>query len=286
MNERCRHLRALDIALALAAAGLPVFPCTAQKIPCIAKANGGNGFKDASLDPARIRELWALAGAAAKLCGVPTGSASGFDALDIDPRHGGDRWETRRAAQLGKTRIHSTLSGGRHYLFRHADGVRNGAGKLAPGIDVRGEGGYVIMPPSPGYSVIHDAEIVDWPPWLLWQVLKAVEPPPRPEPSAYVAPAAVTDKRIEAFIRAALDAVAAAQDGSKHYTLRNAALQIGGVAGRIGLGDTEAVAMLIAALPSAKSWDNARRTAAWGITEGRKRPIVLPDRPFEWRRSA
>ena len=80
--------------------------------------------------------------------------------------------------------------------------------------------------------------------------------------------------------------MAAAQDGSKHYTLRNAALQIGGVAGRIGLGDTEAVAMLIAALPSAKSWDNARRTAAWGITEGRKRPIVLPDRPFEWRRSA
>ena len=66
--------------------------------------------------------------------------------------------------------------------------MRDGAGKLAPGIDVRGEGGYVIMPPSPGYSVIHhrdllgdganparhltrphhhDAEIVDWPPWLL-----------------------------------------------------------------------------------------------------------------------
>ena len=83
------------------------------------------------------------------------------------PRHGGDRWETRRAAQLGKTRIHSTLSGGRHYLFRHADGVRNGAGKLAPGIDVRGEGGYVIMPPSPGYSVIHHRD------------LRAMEPTPR-----------------------------------------------------------------------------------------------------------
>ena len=105
MNERCRHLRALDIALALAAAGLPVFPCTAQKIPCIAKANGGNGFKDASLDPARIRELWALAGAAAKLCGVPTGSASGFDALDIDGAHDhaqsvADHAALRQAAEL------------------------------------------------------------------------------------------------------------------------------------------------------------------------------------------
>ena len=88
-------------------------------------------------------------------------------ASGCDPRHGGDRWETRRAAQLGKTRIHSTLSGGRHYLFRHADGVRNGAGKLAPGIDVRGEGGYVIMPPSPGYSVIHHRD------------LRAMEPTPR-----------------------------------------------------------------------------------------------------------
>ncbi len=108
--------------------------------------------------------------------------------------------------------------------------------------------------------------------------LTATEPPPRPAPSRYAAPANVGDVRIERFIRAALDAVAAAQDGAKHFALRNASLQIGGVAARAGLSDATAIEMLIAALPSARNWDLARRTAAWGLSEGRKRPIALPDR--------
>jgi hypothetical protein len=49
------------MALALAATGLPVFPCNADKRPAIPKAKGGNGFHDASTDPDRIRELWDLA---------------------------------------------------------------------------------------------------------------------------------------------------------------------------------------------------------------------------------
>ena len=57
----------LDIALALAASGTPVFPCNADKRPAIPKAKGGNGFHDASTDPDRIRELWDLAGPAATI---------------------------------------------------------------------------------------------------------------------------------------------------------------------------------------------------------------------------
>ena len=108
-------LSSLDIALALAATGLPVFPCTADKKPAIPRAKGGNGFHDASTDPDWIRELWDLAGAAGQLVGVPTGSASGFDVLDIDPRHGGDAWEIENSDRLGETRMHSTPSGGRHW---------------------------------------------------------------------------------------------------------------------------------------------------------------------------
>jgi hypothetical protein len=146
----------LEIALNIAASGVPVFPCSALKRPSIGKDKGGNGFHDASTDPDRIRELWQLAGPAAQLIGAPTGAASGMDALDIDPRHGADDWRTANIHQLPETRVHATMSGGEHWFFRHVDGVRNGASKVAPGIDVRGSGGYVIMPPSTGYAVIHE----------------------------------------------------------------------------------------------------------------------------------
>ena len=135
-------------------------------------------------DPDRIREMWEQAGPAAKLVGVPTGRASGFDVLDVDPRHNGDAWEIENSDRLGETRMHSTPSGGRHYLFHHADGVRNiQDGKtIAPGIDVRGQGGYVCFPPSGGYSVIHDVDIAPWPDWLLPLVRKIAKPTPSPDP--------------------------------------------------------------------------------------------------------
>jgi hypothetical protein len=59
------------------------------------------------------------------------------DALDIDPRHGGDVWYAANLSRLPRTRTHQTRSGGLHILFDHADGVRSSAGKIAPGIDVR-----------------------------------------------------------------------------------------------------------------------------------------------------
>lgn len=267
----------LAIALELAADGLPVFPCNAHKKPAIAKAKGGNGFRDASTDPDRIRELWRLAGNAAQLVGVPTGAASGRDILDIDPKNNGTAWEQDNADRLDETRIHQTPSTGRHYVFHHADGVRNSTSKLAPGVDVRGEGGYAIHPPSAGYKAISDAEIADWPDWLLALVRKASEPPPRPEP--YTAPAEISDKRIEAFVRRELDRVAGARDGEKHTKLRDASLQIGGIQHLAHLTDTEATQLLIAALPATvRDWDNARRTIAWGLAEGRKRPIALEER--------
>jgi hypothetical protein len=277
----------LTIALDLAATGLPVFPCGGDKRPAIPKPRGGNGFKDASTDPRRVREMWDIAGLSARLVGVPTGAASGFDALDFDPRHGSGDWRAAHIHRLLETRVHLTPSGGEHWLWRHVDGVTNSASKIAPGVDVRGDGGYVIMPPSPGYQIIREADVSGWPWWLLRIILNAAEPPPRPAPSGYTAPPTVTDRRIEAFVRAALDAVAAARDGEKHYRLRNAALQLGGIAARADLDDATATTMLIVALPGARNWDAARKTIAWGLAEGRKRPITLPDREHaEWRRRA
>ncbi len=265
-----------DAALALAAARLPTFPCNANKVPCISKRDGGNGFHDATTDPATIRRMCGHRGT--KLIGVPTGPASGLNILDVDPRHRGDAWECAHADRLPETRMHRTQSGGRHYVFRHALGLGSSQGRIARGVDVRAEGGYAIWPPSPGYSIISDVEPVDWPVWLL-DLARRPEPTPSPPPSS--APTEpISSKRLEAYVESVLAGVRCAVDGMKHIRLRDAALAIGGVAAEAGLSDETAIARLLDALPrTVRDWTLARRTAVWALEQGRAKPITLEDWP-------
>src|SRR5262245_17292911 len=115
--------------------GLPRFPCGEGKRPLTAK-----GFYGARRD-------WQGDGGW-PLVGVPTGSASGFDVLDIDAA--GVDWYRREFDALPFTRAHETRSVGLHLLFRHAEGLRCSTGKIARGVDVRGDGGYVIWWPREG----------------------------------------------------------------------------------------------------------------------------------------
>jgi hypothetical protein len=266
-------MNAMPIALTLAARGWPVFPCNAEKKPSISKREGGRGFHDATRDPDAIRRMFSRRSAV--LVGVPTGEASGVDVLDIDPRHGGHLWEACNRHRLPETRIHETMSGGRHWLFIHVPGVRNSASKqgLASGVDVRGEGGYCIVPPSAGYRVIADAAIAHWPDWLLQPGL--VLPRPMPARSAHNAHhEAVPEERLQAIIDRALDRVRRAPDGQKHYTLRNMALLLGGIAVEAGLSDADLTERLLKALPDGvKDGEAARKTAEWGLENGRGNPL-------------
>ena len=258
------------------AVGMPVFPCSANKQPCIARKDGGKGLKDATTDLPEIERMFAHRNA--KLIGVPTGEASGWDALDLDYRHGARAFEEANRHRMPETRVHETQSGGRHLIFLHAPGVRNTASKIAPGVDVRGWGGYIIAPPSPGYRVISDAEPVHWPDWLLEMVLPApvdLQPRPVAEPRQPVA-----SKRIDALIGIVLEKVRTAPDGAKHFTLRNQAIVLGGLQHLGGFSDGEALTWLMDALPaSAKDRRLAKETAAWGLENGKLRPIELEDRP-------
>lgn len=74
---------------------------------------------------------------------IPTGVLSNLTVVDIDPKNGGTD-ETFNKLVTVKSK---TGSGGWHYFFKHENGVQNHAG-IQPGIDIRGEGGYVIVPPS------------------------------------------------------------------------------------------------------------------------------------------
>lgn len=139
--------------------GLPVFPCRPDKKPYTQ-----NGFKDATKNIEQISAMFELHGDA--LIGVPTGSASKLLVIDIDP--GGKDWYLENFARLSPSRIHHTPRG-YHLVYRMpAMDIRGSVGQLAPGVDVRGNGGYAIWWAAHGYESIGDLEDLAEPPqWLL-----------------------------------------------------------------------------------------------------------------------
>ena len=123
-----------------------------------------HGFYDAVTDAAGIEKLWRAT--PGDLIGVPAGII--FDCLDIDAKHStAHTWWNKHRHDIPATRAHRTRSGGLHILFSANAAVPCSAGKLAPGVDTRGLGGYIIWWPAAGYSVLTDAPLAPWPEWLL-----------------------------------------------------------------------------------------------------------------------
>jgi putative DNA primase/helicase len=143
----------LDFALEFARRAWPVFPCKQNnKAPWIS-----GGLNSASTDPEIIRQWWTNWPRA--MIGVPMGSRSGVWAIDPDPpKKEGDPdgrvvWADllKKHGALPATHVESTPRGGQHVLFKWDPErpVTNSPGALkGQSIDVRGEGGYVIVAPS------------------------------------------------------------------------------------------------------------------------------------------
>lgn len=109
-----------------------------------------NGLSDGSTEETTIRAWWQRF--PTSNIGIVTGAVSGIIVLDIDPRHYGDdalQELEERNGPLPRTVEVVTGSGGRHIYFRHP-GIRIpcSSGQIGEGIDVRGDGGYVVAPPS------------------------------------------------------------------------------------------------------------------------------------------
>ena len=73
--------------------------------------------------------------------GIATGAPTGFFALDVDPKNGGKDNLAKLKAEHGDLpdTVEQVTGGGWHYLFKHVNGVACSAGKLAPGLDIRGD---------------------------------------------------------------------------------------------------------------------------------------------------
>ncbi|WP_167525714.1 VapE domain-containing protein [Cupriavidus oxalaticus] len=135
----------LQAALDFAVRGWAVFPLKPEeKIPLTQ-----HGFKDATTDPATIRQWWTQWPDAN--IGIATGCTSGLLVLDIDVKDGAAGAETLQQLESEhgglQTRRVQTPSGGQHLYF-NSGGDIGSRGKLLPGLDVRAEGGYVVAPPS------------------------------------------------------------------------------------------------------------------------------------------
>ena len=265
-------------AFRLTLRGLAVFPLApGAKVP----PAGSHGCHDATIDCDVARARWARTPTAN--IGAATGRKSGIWVLDVDPRHGGDMALAELEIEHGPLPLTieaSTPSGGRHLYWRwnaEEPEIRNSTARVASGVDVRGEGGSVVVPPSVladgrGYRWVKNGArgFTDAPEWL---VALALPPPPParldPKPlsgdvSAYIG----------AAVAAELRELEAAREGRRNDALNRASFALAGFVKAGALPEDWAQAQLEAraaaiGLPATE----ARRTIESGFAAAQPRSI-------------
>lgn len=121
---------------------------------------------------------------------IACGKRSGIVVLDVDAGHGGYESLTvlfEKYGPLPTTPVSKTGSGGEHIFFKHPGiEIRNSAGKLGKGLDIRGDGGYVVAPPSihPNGNAYQwevrpsETPLADMPEWMI-ELLREKNPQPQ-----------------------------------------------------------------------------------------------------------
>jgi hypothetical protein len=239
------RLNLLGEALRLAADGFRCFPCRENKAPATP-----HGFTDATNDVVALRRLWLEYGYPGALVGVATGPRSGIDALDIDSE--ARAWWAENRNRLPATRTHRTRSGGLHLFFLADLRWRCSAGKIAPGVDVRAAGGYVIWWPAAGLPVLRDSPISPWPSWLY------PPEPRRPNANDRLNPVPGLSHYAEAALDSACRRILAASDGVQEATLNGEAFAIGTLAGAGAIPEAFARRALLWAAAQIPSFDPRR----------------------------
>jgi RecA-family ATPase len=240
----------MSAALQYAERGIPVFPCGSNKRPRTA-----HGFKDASTDPVQIRRWWQEFPDA--LIGMPTGERTGIDVLDID-----DAAEFAEACDLDLSSYTTVKTRkGCHKWFRRDPAFpMKSRVRAMPGADTRGDGGYVIVPPSRHeageYLFEHHAPPKPMPEALRERLAE------RPGKAKAMAPSPPADGYCSAYGAKALQAecelVRNAPNGEQEFRLNAAALKIGALVAGGELDRSGARERLLAAAVQMEDFDPAR----------------------------
>jgi hypothetical protein len=287
--DRALVRAALDAVLR----GWHVFPCAVGgKRPALR----GNWQDLATTSPDQVREWWARAPYNIGIACGPSGLVvidldlprdDAGDDLDDDgalfPLSGADRL-SRLAREHGErypggTYVVDTPSGGCHLYFSvTGERARNSAGSLAPHIDVRAGGGYVVGAGSlvggQAYTARNGArEPALLPSWLGRLVAEAPVALPVPAPRLPVADLAQGRAYAMAALRAETSRVAAAVPGTRNDTLNRAAFSLGQLVAAGLLPPVPVITGLIsAAMHAGLAEEEAIRTVRSGMTGGARKP--------------
>lgn len=242
----------------------------------------------ASTDPAVIAGWWDTWSDAN--VGVVTGARSGLVVLDIDPRNGGHESLAKleeRVGVLPGTAMVITGSDGLHKYYRHpgpgvkVKSVSKAFGREFPGIDVKGDGGQVVAPPSihpdgPRYrwsgdvsGLLHGDVAGYLAPWPAEQLAPVLSPPPPPPPPRTERPRRDRTGQADATLLGLLTVVFEAPEGERNRALHWAACRVGEHV-VTGLLDSRAVDALHSAGRQAGLTDReTRATVRSGLRRGR-----------------
>ena len=259
----------LDAALRLAREGVAVFPVGPDKAPLVT-----GGFHSASTV---LKEIRAWTGWDTE--GVMIGCQPAKDqvVIDVDPRNGGDNTLALFPA-LPRTRTTKTRSDGRHYWLTIEPGTEM-RGKLGPGIDVKRHGkGYVVIPPSAGYSYVVKGRLAKCPAWLLDELrVERNFTPGEAATSPRYFPFQTGTAYGEAALRNGLQELTDAGEGGRHETLNKVAFSLGMLAAGGELDpDKTCEAILAAAVDTGLDEDDAVDVLRRGWFAGVKQPRSAP----------
>lgn len=160
--------KVLNAALEYRDLGFSILPIQVDKRPYVAWER----FQREKPDPELIKEWWKKYPNAN--VGIVTGEISGLDVVDVDSEEAMATLDELLPDSL-ETPMSKTPRGGRHYYFQSMNGLTNSTGFIKH-CDLRATGGYIIAPPSNGYSWLENLSIFEVSPALLPDaVLKAIK---------------------------------------------------------------------------------------------------------------
>ena len=222
--------------------------------------------------------------------GIPTGTESGLVVVDIDTRSGGN--ESREKMEgLGKfphTPTAHTGGGGEHIFFQHPGQKiksKSGLGGF-PGIDQKGNGGYIVAPPSNhisggaySWKISPDTPLADIPAWLMPLLLQGNARPTRtPAPPGGGAGPGEYENYASKALADEIAQLAGTPEGERNVRLNKAAFALGQLvgAGVLERGQVEA-ALLGVALSIGLGEQESQATIRSGLESGIKEPRALPE---------
>ncbi|MFM2300447.1 MAG: hypothetical protein RLZZ84_183, partial [Pseudomonadota bacterium] len=240
-----------------------------------------HGFKDATTHATQIKKWWQDHPNA--LIGMPTGERAGIDVLDIDDPH---TFEAEYNLGFSGHTVVKTRKGFHVWFERDPSQPLKSRVRPMPGADTRGDGGYVIVPPSRhdggAYYFEHSGPLKPMPQELLTRLVKRPKKVKEPQGNRH-APLFCSMYGAKA-LRSECDAIRNANDGEQEFTLNAAALKIGSlVAGdeldrRTAHDELLCAAMQMKDFDPGKPWtkDQLKTKIERGLDHGARNPRTAP----------